>query len=188
MLVVNFFAGPGAGKSTLAAATFAALKMRNINAELIQEVAKEWAWEGRPIYCQAQIFGEQLARQERLRKAGLDVIVTDSPLIQSIPYTPKEYPQEWDKFVFHMFGLYNNVNYFVERTKPFNPKGRFHDLEQAQNIDNQTWIMLDLYEIPYQTVTVNSAETIAENIVERISFGGNIDDIRPQLGPRRDEE
>lgn len=188
MLVVNFFAGPGAGKSTLAAATFAALKMHNINAELIQEVAKEWAWEGRPIYCQAQIFGEQLARQERLRKAGLDVIVTDSPLIQSIPYTPKEYPQEWDRFVFHMFGLYKNLNYLVRRTKPFNPKGRFHNLEQAEKIDLETEMMLQMYEISYQIVNVNAAQTIAENIVERLSFGGNIDDIRPQLGPRRDEE
>ena len=44
-IVCNFFSGPGAGKSTLAAATFARLKMLNVNCELVTEFAKDKTWE-----------------------------------------------------------------------------------------------------------------------------------------------
>ena len=36
---------PGAGKSTLAAYTFAKLKMMNVNCELVTEFAKDKTWE-----------------------------------------------------------------------------------------------------------------------------------------------
>ena len=35
LIVVNLYAGPGAGKSTLSAYTFAKLKMAGVNCELI---------------------------------------------------------------------------------------------------------------------------------------------------------
>jgi len=43
-LIVDFFAGPGAGKSTTAADVFAKLKWRGVNAELIGEYAKDLTW------------------------------------------------------------------------------------------------------------------------------------------------
>ena len=45
-LVVNFFAGPGAGKSSMAAGLFAELKFRGVNCELATEYAKDKVWEG----------------------------------------------------------------------------------------------------------------------------------------------
>lgn len=44
-IVCNYFSGPGAGKSTLAAATFAKLKMLGVNCELVTEFAKDKTWE-----------------------------------------------------------------------------------------------------------------------------------------------
>ena len=44
-IVCNFFSGPGAGKSTLAAAVFAKLKMLGVNCELVTEFAKDKTWE-----------------------------------------------------------------------------------------------------------------------------------------------
>ena len=44
-LIVNFYAGPGAGKSTMVAHTFAELKWRGINCELVTEYAKDKVWE-----------------------------------------------------------------------------------------------------------------------------------------------
>lgn len=40
-LVVNLLGGPGCGKSTGAAYIFSQLKMRNIDAELVTEFAKD---------------------------------------------------------------------------------------------------------------------------------------------------
>lgn len=44
-IVVNLFAGPGAGKSTGAAYIFAMLKMHGIDCELVTEFAKDKTWE-----------------------------------------------------------------------------------------------------------------------------------------------
>jgi len=48
-VLINFYAGPGAGKSTTSAKIFAALKDRGECAELIQEYVKTWAWEGKKL-------------------------------------------------------------------------------------------------------------------------------------------
>lgn len=44
-ICVNFFSGPGAGKSTLAAYVFSKLKMMGVNCELVSEFAKDKVWE-----------------------------------------------------------------------------------------------------------------------------------------------
>lgn len=155
-LIVNFYGGPGSGKSTMAASLFSRLKSLDVNAELVQEHAKEWAWEKRPIYCQAQIFGEQIARQERLRAAGVEVIVTDSPLIQSLAYTPASYPPSWSKAVEDLFNQFNNLNFFIQRTKKFNPAGRYHNLEESMKIDGETLKLLKELKIPFINVNVDN--------------------------------
>jgi len=45
MIVVNFFAPPGHGKSTFAALVFSKLKMLGVNCELVSEFAKDMVWE-----------------------------------------------------------------------------------------------------------------------------------------------
>ena len=61
MIVVNFFAGPGTGKSTHAAMLFAKLKTMNINSELIQEYAKDKTWirDSKTLEVQPYIAGKQ---------------------------------------------------------------------------------------------------------------------------------
>lgn len=163
--IVNFFAGPGVGKSTSAASLFSHLKSLDVNAELVQEHAKEWAWEKRPIYCQAQIFGEQLGRQERLRAAGVDVVVTDSPLIQSLVYTPPSYPLTWRAAVVDLFNQFDNLNFFIKRTKKFNPAGRYHNFEESVGIDAETYRLLNELEIPFFEITVNDIEMIGKIVM-----------------------
>lgn len=164
--VVNFFSGPGVGKSTSAASLFSHLKGMDVNAELVQEHAKEWAWEKRPIYCQAQIFGEQLGRQERLRSADVDVIVTDSPLIQSLVYTPPSYPLAWRTAVVELFNQFDNVNFFIKRTKKFNPAGRYHSFNESVEIDAETHRLLNELAIPFFEITVNDIAAIADIVIK----------------------
>ena len=40
--MVNFYAGPGSGKSTMAAAIFSRLKWKDVNCELVTEFAKDF--------------------------------------------------------------------------------------------------------------------------------------------------
>ena len=45
--VINLFGAPGSGKSVNASKIYAALKETGLDAELVTEYVKQWAWEGR---------------------------------------------------------------------------------------------------------------------------------------------
>ena len=125
-IVINFFGAPGAGKSTGAAEVFAALKKAGVNAELIPEFAKDKTWEHnmKALSVQEYVFGKQSYRLARCRD-DVDVIVTDSPLPLSIIYnTNPALDVSFERTVFNVFKTYENMNYYINRVKPYNPKGR----------------------------------------------------------------
>lgn len=138
-VLINFFAGPGAGKSTLAAGLFHYLKYKGYSAELVTEYAKEWAWEGRSIFPldQLKITTEQFAREARLY-GKVDYIITDSPTRLSKAYTQKEFvlplveALEEEK---ELLGV-RSIDIFVNRTKPYVQKGRFETEAQAVALDD----------------------------------------------------
>lgn len=138
MKVVNLFAGPGTGKSTTAAALFAELKYRNVNAELIQEAAKDAAWEGRSgkfFAAQQYILGEQSWRQWRLR-GDVDIAVTDSPLPMGLVYMQDDFPaKSLREQIMEDFNHYDNFNVFIRRNKPYNNKGRLQSETEAKELD-----------------------------------------------------
>ena len=134
--VINLFAGPGAGKSTLATGVFSILKMHGVNCEYVSEYAKDLVWESKerllntdPLY----IFAKQLARQQKLIDK-VDVVITDSPLLIGLAYHDERF---FNELVFNKFQEYDNTNYFVERVKDFNPAGRTQNLQEAQNISSK---------------------------------------------------
>ena len=140
MIVVNLCGAPGAGKSTGAAYIFSKLKMANINAELVTEFAKDKVWEESHAVFENQLYmlAKQYFRITRCEKK-VDVIVTDSPIILSLIYnTDKErLGNDFDKLVLHLFNSYNNMNYFINRVKPYNPIGRFQTEQQSDEISNR---------------------------------------------------
>ena len=90
-IVLNFFGGPGTGKSTGAAYVFALLKMAGVNAELVTEAAKDLTWEEafKNLRDQPYVFGKQAHRLFRCADM-VDIIVTDSPIfLSATSITPK---------------------------------------------------------------------------------------------------
>lgn len=86
---INLYAGPGVGKSTLAAGIFYKLKTKDIKIEILTEVAKCWAYEGRQIKLssdQLMMFCKQKRKEELYLNNGSDLIVTDSPILLSSVY------------------------------------------------------------------------------------------------------
>jgi len=126
MLVINLFGAPGAGKSTGAAYIFAMLKMAGIKCELVTEFAKDKVYEEtKEVWNNQQyIFGKQSFRMGRL-KDKVKVVITDSPLVLSALYNEDDVlGSQFDNVVLNVFNQYHNINYFVNRTKPYNPDGR----------------------------------------------------------------
>ena len=138
-IVVNLAGSPGAGKSTGAAWIFSKLKMLGINCELVSEFAKDITWEHNTtaLGCQEYVFGKQSYRLARCRE-DVDVIVTDSPLPLAIIYTQNEtIKKPLSELVMAVFNSYNNINFFVNRTKPYNQKGRNHTEEESDSISEE---------------------------------------------------
>lgn len=138
MRCVNFFAGPGTGKSTAATALFSEIKRRGVNAEYIPEFAKDAAWEnrGKKFFAAQQfIYGEQSWRFDRV-KDDVDVMVTDSPLIMANVYMPKNFPMPALRdCMMQDFNRYDNLNIFLRRSKKFNPAGRKQDEAESIQLD-----------------------------------------------------
>lgn len=136
-LVVNLFAGPGAGKSTLAAGLFYRLKSSGkFTVEMPTEFAKDLTWEGGYNILakfQPYLFGVQYFRIARLL-GQVDCIVCDSPLPLAMCYGPPQ-PPSWQPFVMDIFNSMNNLNYFVVRTKPYEQTGRSQNEDEARQID-----------------------------------------------------
>lgn len=161
-IVVNLFAGPGAGKSTTAAAVFALLKLHGVNCELITEFAKDLTWEQRykTLKNQLYIMAKQHHRMWRL-KDEVDVIVTDSPLMLSLIYRDNIKTFVRDTILHYSDVGFKNFNYFIDRKKDYNPKGRNQTEKEALLIDKKILEMFDEYNIDHRVVSGDfSASTI----------------------------
>lgn len=169
--VVNFFPGPGAGKSTMASALFAELKFRGLSVELVQEYVKAGEWEGRTgkiRECQDYIFAKQHFRM-RVLEGEVDYIITDAPLMLSLVYGDQNYLPSLSKVVREAHDRFNNFNFFVERTKDYVRKGRSQTPEQARDLDVRIAEMLNQQGISYMPVAYSrpSVQQIADFLTQR---------------------
>ena len=150
-LIINLYGAPSAGKSTGAAYIFYQLKLKGVDVELVTEFAKDKLYEQskQAFDNQAYIFGKQFFRMSRLEKA-VDVIVTDSPLMLQAYYAEKyefPYADELIALVRKVVSLENARNFFLERVKPYNPKGRFQTENESDEIANELKAFLNTHEV-----------------------------------------
>lgn len=173
-IVVNLCGAPGAGKSTGAAYVFSRLKMLGVNAELVTEFAKDKVWEDThaPFENQMYMFAKQWFRITRCENK-VDVIVTDSPLMLSIVYQADErLGEEFNALVLKIFNYYDNMTYFLNRVKPYNPVGRFQTEEGSDELSGKIKGVLDSLHIHYKEVDgdVLGYDSIVSDVKKRIEF------------------
>lgn len=163
--VVNLFGGPGTGKSTLSGEVFVKLKKQGKSTELVREYVKDWAWEGRKItkYDQIYILGKQI-KKEALLYNKVDYVITDSPYLLS-PFYEEYYMNKEivlpSALEFMNYAKENGIeyhNFFLGRNKPYDPKGRYENEEEARMIDKAMEGFLQKHNINYKTVVVNDDE------------------------------
>ena len=153
-IVINLIGAPGAGKSTGAAYIFSELKQKGVNCEYISEFAKDKTWENNSVALSYQpyVFGKQSYKMHRCRE-DVDVIITDSPLPLSIIYNKETGIQESLKsLVMDVFNTYRNLNFFVTRVKPYNPKGRNQTAEESDKLAPKIASLYDDLNINYSVI------------------------------------
>ena len=166
-LVINLFAGPGAGKSTLAATIFSKLKTKGISCELALEFAKDLVWEQRfeTIKDQIYIFGKQYHRLHRLL-GKVEVIITDSPILLSSIYD-EEKRKELENLILSEFRRMNTLNFFIIRNKPYDTKGRYQTEKESIKKDKEILEYLKLKDIQYYSIFGNNEDCV-QLIVNKI--------------------
>lgn len=172
-IVINAFAGPGAGKTTSCLEVAVKLKKQGFVTEYVQEYAKELVYDNNFIMLdghyehQFAILNEQMKRINRLY-GKVDFIVTDSPILLNNTYLNEDKNTEvysaYSDSVNKLYGLYNNFNYFVERdTSVFEKEGRIHNLEQSIAIDNELKNMLHNNQIDFDVYTHATIDNIVRD-------------------------
>lgn len=176
--IICLWGGPGTGKSTTCAGVYNLLKKAGINAEMNREYVKDWVWEGRNIQPgdQTYIMSKQIRKDRVLMKAGVDVIITDSPAALAVYYGNKYDPYEQAypacKAILQQHHEYCKDNgykadhIFLVRKKAYNPAGRLQTEDQAKEIDIELRSLLTELQINYKVLECD--ESIERKIFCRI--------------------
>jgi hypothetical protein len=173
--VINLIGGPGAGKSTLAAELYAKMKRQQLDVEMVREVAKEWALEGRKIgpFEQLSILGEQIKKESSLF-GKVQYVVTDSPVLLGAFYFDYNHDQEFmNKMVqdYYRFAQQNGVkflNYMVPRCDKYNTTGRFETEQEANDIDDAVYLYMACQDYEFTRFPNHSYSMVLDEILKEL--------------------
>lgn len=165
--IINFFGGPGIGKSTQASGLFTEMKKNHISVEYTYEFPKEVAWEGNISQLRDQFFITANQHRNISRLYGkVDYIIVDSPIILGCFYEQRYgegYPASFygksglSKFLWSLFKQYENINIVLKRNdETYDPNGRIQDLQEAQEIDEDIRQTLLVNNIPFVEFNVDT--------------------------------
>ena len=116
------------------------------------------------LRCQEYVFCKHSYKLARCRD-DVDVIVTDSPLFLGLMYkSDPALDENFDKVVMNVFNSYNNMVYFVNRVKKYNPKGRNQTEAESDEIAVKTKELMNRFGIEYTEI---DGDGVGEGIVIR---------------------
>jgi hypothetical protein len=168
MLVVNFFAGAGAGKSTIASEVFWKLKKLGYATELVGEYAKEAiiANNFEDLKDQVYLFANQLHRLRCMEASDVEVAICDSPLPLGLIYQTQE-SKIFEQFVWSEFHRFDNMNYFLERIDGFwKPDNRMGTEKLAKQNDIKIKELLE--EENYKKISPFNGDIVVSDVERRM--------------------
>ena len=160
-LIINFFGGPGIGKSTQSSGLFTEMKKQHMDVELTFEFPKIVAWEENYSAIKDQFYITANQHRNISRLYGkVKYIIVDSPIILGLIYKERyndkpEYPamfydESYDTFILNLFKKYNSLNIFLKRNdETYDQNGRFQDLKESKEIDEEIKQKLIVNEIQF---------------------------------------
>lgn len=164
--IINFIAGPSAGKTALAGQLFGFMKNLGLSVAYVPEFCQELAWEGNTKALDDQLFILGVQHQRQYRVLGqVEWIVADSPLIQQLYYNREAFKKydplgnvediryDLQSLIMHVHNFYDSKNFYVERNgRKFRQEGRFHNEEQSLQIDKEMLEILESFRFDYTKV------------------------------------
>lgn len=176
-LVINLLGEPSVGKSSASGGAFYEFAVNNFKSEVVNEVAKGFAWETpkdpvtgnalqHPIFGQqVYLLGEQNRWLERVDK-NRDCVIMECPLIMTAIYQPDNYYKSFTPIVLDHFRSYRNVNFLIQRNHDFDPAGRVHNEKEALEVRNKLIKFMEQHELPY--IQIKTSRDINKRIVKYV--------------------
>lgn len=171
--VIDIIGGSGLGKSTTACGLFYHMKLKSYHCEIVTEFVKRLAWQGRKITALDQLYitGQQ-TQSENILYGKVDWIITDSPVLLSGIYD--SYYNKRNSVAHTVLDFLNESKikhhyYLLQRTKPFDDRGRYETEEQAKEIDSFTKQKLLEWNIPFTEVICKDEDRV-NYIMENLSL------------------
>lgn len=141
MLVIEFLAGPSAGKTTNATTLFSMLKRDGLpNVDFVREYAQQWIHTGcaHKLSSQITVVAHEYERLRCMKEQGCKVLITDASLLLTKVYGAKEVYQEALSGVIDAIRTeFTFKTVYIKRVKPFVEYGRIHNETQSLEIDQQ---------------------------------------------------
>lgn len=170
-LHINLWAGPGVGKSGVAASVFGKLKEHHIDCELVREYAKDLHWDHELAKAEQLIISAEQFKREQLVHGCVDIAIVDTALISGVLHCPPAYRKELLHMLTYISRDWNKQHYFLERdlSSPYEHNGRLQTLSQSVELDEKIREFLSEQGIYYQSIPISKAiQTIFGNIKKEV--------------------
>ncbi len=171
---INFFGGPGVGKSTLATRVFTMWSQLGRSVAQVPELVKQLVYARRPPqgWDYTLTFAQQLYAEYTPLNYGVQRIVTDSPLLLQCIYAAHHKCPVTNALVRicnRFEEEYPSVNFLIERHFPYQPEGRFQaDEGEALEMDRIIEDLMGCHCIPYTRINPNVSNMFLERIMQSI--------------------
>ena len=153
--VINLWGPPSCGKSTTAAGLFHKMKVNGYDVEIVSEFAKDMIWERQhPDRFSNQIYisSVQNNKQLNLIAHGVEYCITDSPVLMSALYAPKNYYSNFLPLLLEIHNSYDNINFLLNRKFDYVAKGRNKTELESLALGVQIKDFLDTNEVLYTPI------------------------------------
>lgn len=171
-LVVNFFGGPSAGKSGVAAAVYAALRKSGHSCELAREAAKDAMWRDDKHTLNNQVLITAIQFDRVLALDGkVDIIVNDSPILTGLVFpTPRGCSPSWRAAVVDQFNEFRNMNFFLKRDPDAGHEqaGRRETADEALAKDAELRGLLESIGVDFMEMQVRRGYDLEDDIVPMV--------------------
>jgi hypothetical protein len=137
----------------MAGGIFNLLKTADYNVEYVQEFAKTLTWEKNHIALSNQFYVSGVQNYTQNMLIGqVQAVITDSPTLLGLLYYKEsntKIRKAFIEFIVESFRKQNNLNFFLNRKKKYNPIGRNQTEKESDAIGIRMKKLLDKYKVKY---------------------------------------